>query len=333
MLCEPACCEHVYTIASPPCYDTSVEWIRAHLVLVYGLGLGVVVLTGAVLVSDKFATSGESDSYTWGSYGGTNRFVPSEQFTGTSRSASPLEQPFTLAEVSRNLQNNPDRVYASLSQGAPTRSTTATGTFAPQDDAIEELLRSIKPDEYIGNLTSGEKNLDEIYHFIPKNILSGVVYEARTLTPAQQALYTYGNEAGSVIETYDSLWGGTQANIHRAFIEDRADPTKANALERLAAGLFDVSASLSSMEIIPAAIQSRHNDLIAAYKAVGEQTVALSKTRTDDEALTAIEAYNASAEQFLRAYLAISTVFTLNSVSFSSTDPGRMFVYSESQSL
>ena len=308
-----------------------MDWIRTHLKTVYGLTLGLIVITGAVLVSNKFATTSGGDSYTWGSYGDTGRFIPSDQYTGSTPLNTNSGEIFTVAEISQKLQNSPDRVYASLGPKG-SNPTSATITDKP-DEAIEALLKSIAPSKFVGNMTSGEKSLDEVYHFIPKNILTLAPQSAQKLTDAQQGLYTYGNEAGSIVENYDSQWGATQANIHRSYVEDRESIEKAAELARLAKGLADVAGSLSAIEFVPTGMTLRHKDLIAAYTAVGEQTLAISKARTDDELLPAIENYNASAEQFLRSYLAISTIFTLNSVSFGTTDPGRVFVYSERQQL
>ena len=313
-----------------------MDWIRTHLTLVYGMGIGLLLLIGAVLVSDKFATSGQDDAYTWGSYGGGGRFIPSEQFQGSSREAPPYEQPLTIAELSRNLQTNPDRVYASLVPGASVPqnalyygTTTAEGALEFGADAVDALLKSIKPSAYTGNLTSGE-TLDEIYQFIPKNIGATGISDQRQMNKTQRDLYNYGNEAGSSIELFSSIWAPVQANIHRSFVEDRSNAEKATSLKRLGDALVEVGLSLSYMEFIPIAMKTAHRDLATTYQEVGEKTILIADARTDDELLTAIEAYNVSADEFLRAYLSVSTVFNLNSVTFSDVDPGRMFVYTAS---
>src|SRR3989344_1373485 len=107
--------------------------MKAHLTLLYGIGLGLLVLFGMVLVSNKFATNNGGDSYTWGTYGGAGRFVPTEQFVGSPRNDAPLEAPITIAELSRTLQTNPDRVYASLGPGnAAPASNSFFGTTTAQ---------------------------------------------------------------------------------------------------------------------------------------------------------------------------------------------------------
>lgn len=317
-----------------------MDWMKAHLTLVYGIGLGLLVLSGAVLVSNKFATYGGGDSYTWGTYNGAGRFVPTEQFIGSSRNDAPLEVPITIEELSRTLQTNPDRVYASLGPGgtAPASNnffgtTTAEGVIELGADAVDALLKSIKPTAYTGNLTADEGTLDEIYHFIPKNIGSVGVSEQSKMTKAQQELYNYGNEAGSFIELYSSIWAPVQAGIHRSYVEDRGNPEKATALKKLGNGLYEVGLGLGGMEIIPSAMTKQHRDLVAAYKTAGEKTEAIAFAITDDDLYVALVDYNRSADEFLRSYLAITTVFTLNSVTFKETDPGSVFVYNASQTF
>lgn len=313
-----------------------MDWIRTHLTLVYGLGIGLLLLTGAVLVSDKFATSGQNDAYTWGSYGGGGRFVPSEQFTGSTREAPAYEQPLTIAELSRTLQTNPDRIYASLVPGASVPqsdvyygTTTTEGALEFGADAVDALLKSIRPSAYTGNLTSGEV-LDDLYQFIPKNIGALGVSDHTQMNKAQRDLYNYGNEAGSSVELFSSIWAPVQANIHRSFVEDRSNVEKSTSLKRLGSALVEVGLSMEYMELIPLPMKTAHRDLATAYKNVGEKTILIADARTDDELLTAIDAYNASADEFLRAFLSVSTVFNLNSVSFSDVDPGRVFVYTAS---
>lgn len=332
MLCT---CTHHSTVYT--CYDNAVDWIRAHLTLVYGIGIGLLILTAMVLVSDKFATNVQDDAYTWGSYGGGGRFIPTEQYLGSSREAPPYEQPVTITEISRNLQMNPDRVYASLVPSASIPqgnlyfgTTTTEGALELGEDAVDALLKSIKPSAYTGNLTASEGTLDEIYHFIPKNIGSAGVSNQRQMNKTQRDLYNYGNEAGSSVELFSSIWAPVQANIHRSFVEDRANPDKAASLKKLGNALTEVGLSLSYMELIPLPMKTAHGNLAAAYQKVGGKTIAIADARADDELLAAIDLYNAAADDFLKAYLAVSTVFNLNSVSFSDVDPGRMFVYTAS---
>jgi hypothetical protein len=308
-------------------------WLREHTTLLYGIGVGLVVLTGAVLVSNKFATNTETTQYTWGSYGGAGRFISSEVFDTSLTDPLPLEEQFNIADLYRNLETNPDRTHASFVSGTPSTVgelndlITSGEVFEFGEQSIEEFLASITPSASTQALFT-DSDQESAYYYIPKTLSTGPVRTTFEMTDAERALYNYGNDAGAPIELYGTLWGNTQAFVHRGFVEDRDDPKKREDLLKLAGGLSDVSMSLKDLDFMPGEVTKYHADIVDAYAAVAEKTRALAQTQTDEELLTAIEDYNAAADEFLRAYLSLSNVFLLNNITYPETEPGRVFVYS-----
>jgi hypothetical protein len=314
-------------------------WIREHLIIVYGVGVAILVLTGAILVSNKFATNTRADPYTWGSYGDAGRFIPTDAFGGSLRNPQPLDERFTVSDLYRNLETNPDRVYASLTPGidAPSSftlfdaTTTPEGIFEFGEGAIDALLASIQPSAYTGNLTATEGlDLDSVYSYIPSSISSATTTLDQPMSKEQNDLYHYGNDAGSPIELYGSLWGSVQSNIHRSFVEDYTNQDKAASLERLAEAVFEVGLSIQRLNQVPDTIQEKNKDLADAYKDIARKTLAISKITTEADLLVALDEYNASADKFLKTYLAIVTTFSLNGITYDDNEPGRVFVYTAS---
>jgi hypothetical protein len=310
-----------------------MSWLREHTTLLYGIGVGLVVLIGAVLVSNKFATNTETSQYTWGAYGGAGRFIPVETFDTSLSDPLPIEEQFSIADLYSNLETNPDRVHASFISGTPPAVSelndliTSGELFEFGEQSIEEFLASIKPSASTAALFTDSD--DSAYYYVPETISIGSPRTTYEMTEAERALYNYGNDAGASIELYATLWGNTQAFIHRGFIEDRTDPKKKGDLLKLAGGLSDVSLSLTDLDFMPQEVEKYHADLADAYAAVAEKTRTIANVQTDEALLAAIEDYNATADEFLRTYLSLSNVFLLNNIAYPETEPGRVFIYSE----
>ena len=309
-----------------------MSWFHEHLTLVYGITVGLIVVAGAVLVSNKFSTNSESTQYTWGSYGGGNRFVPTENLNQSLTKPLPLKEQFSVADLFHNLETNPERTNASFVAGnipivsAIKNSTSTVGTFKFDEASIEQLLASLKPSAKTQALPGAQQGV--AYYYVPKNISVPPPPPNIERSETQLALYNYGNDAGTPIELYATLWGSTQAFIHRGFVEDRSDPEKVAELLRLADGLSDVAASLKELENIQAQVTKQRARLVKAYEAMAEKTRAIAGAKTDDAVLAAVESYNTTADDFLIAYLSVASVFSLNGVTFSPEESGRVFVYS-----
>lgn len=308
-------------------------WMREHSMIFYGIGVGLVVLVGAVLVSNKFRTDTDTTQYTWGSYGGASRFTPGEVFDASLQDPLLPEKKLSIAELYRNLETNPDRTHASFVSGnIPLLSdlkdaAQSGGALQFTSESIDEFLASLKPSATTKNLLGGDTQ-DTAYYYVSQTIVPPPPRSTNDMTEAERALYNYGNDAGAPIELYGILWGNTQAFVHRGFAEDRTDEKKRSDLLRLADALSDVSESLKVLDFMPESVTSRHAKLADAYETIAEKTRTIAKANTDEELLTAIDDYNKAAEEFLAAYLALANVFALNNISYPETEPGRVFVYS-----
>ena len=300
----------------------------------YGIGIGLLILAGAVLISDKLAVDPSQSGESWGTLGSASLLETA--YVGSSYDAQPLQENFTIADLYRNLESDPDRFYASLnpeqnkSKTNITGTTTGGGYLEYDSSSIDALLAAMKPSSSV-NPTGSDQDLQNVYNFIPASIMGTSTPTDKPLTASQQALFEYGNEAGQPIESYFTLWGQGQAQVFKNFIEDKGDPDKAAAALAIADALYEVGDSLSRMEVVPAQMASHHAKLAASYQMIGEDLALVAKADNDDSLLAAIETYNASVEQFARNYLAVVTVFSANGVTFDSDRPGRVFVFTPIQ--
>lgn len=311
-----------------------MDWFREHVVLFYGIGIGLLILIGAVLVSDKFATTPiPSGHVTWDAIGGAQKFASQETFQHELINAAPLDNNFTIADIYRNLESNPERFYASLNPdnnptGARTTHTTAgDGSLTYDTGSIDALLAALKPTSALSFSASDGVDLKNVYSYIPSSIVGSSTPGEKTLTAAQYALYEYGNEAGGSIESYMTLWGNAQASIFKGFLEDIHNPEKADQARAVAEGLIEVGESLERMEVLPPAVVSAHKNLYESYKTIGENLIVVTEANSDDSLLSSIEKYNASVDQFARNYLTIVTIFSLNDITYDSNEPGSVFVF------
>lgn len=304
--------------------------------VLYGVGIGILILAGATIVANKLATSTQSTSYTWGTEGGAGRFVPSEFFKGSLRDAPNLPERFTISDLYRSLESSPDRFFASLNLPrsgdgkAPVVEATKEGTLEYDEAAVEALLASLRPSSYVvtpSEDSSIEGDIANIYNYIPSSIVGTTTDIKKPMNQNQRHLHLYGIEAGQPIESYFTLWGSAQSQIFKNLFEDRSNPEKIQSAKDVARALFDIGDTLERMSEVPASIKPQHDTLAASYKVVGRTLIPLINAKTDAELLSRLEEYNTLVEKFARDYLAVVAIFAANEIKYDESEPGRVFVF------
>ena len=172
--------------------------------------------------------------------------------------------------------------------------------------------------------TTQDTAAPDAYSVIPTGLMSTTTQGSRSAT--QQSLYDFGNEIGSFIQAFEDEHP-TMSFILKNHAEDRSDPQKAAAVERLAQSLKEVGQNLMSIETVPSGMTSTHTALAKSYIAVGTNLALVAKAKDDAEFLHAIETYNASADIFVKNYIATASLFGAYGVTFSPTDAGSVFTF------
>lgn len=306
-----------------------MEWIRTHPVLATVIAIGLIVGGGALLAWDKIAFSpNTTGGYTWGQLG-------AGEYRGVldGRAGRSNGQQLTPDDLYEELvaENQPDisiipqtDVFARFAS-----STTSSGEILFSADDIAELIAAlgtsaqvVPPQDPFGE----EFTLSDVYSFLPGGLISTTSQTERK-TLRQRTLFDYGNEVGSYVESFRDF-NRNQSNTLRQFLEDTGSETKAEAVRDLGNAFQRLGRDLARMDNVPSDIETEHLTFARGYETLGELLLQVAEARDDEALLSAIQTYNAAADEFAESYLTLITIFSINEVEFNSYDSGRMFTFS-----
>lgn len=312
-----------------------MEWIKSHSTIFYALAVALVVITGAVLVSDKFSTTTVGgDSVSWGM--DTQRFLPQNAIV-SERSGDGVSAAFNEDTFFQHLANTKDdeASYRSLKElGATLEKTpptiTASGTYQFDDTALLGFLGSIDTQAAFAITKEDEDDMElaDVYSFIPSNASTpNPPAERARRNSTQLDLFDYGNNAGIYILSQVEQWGAKQNNIIKRFLEDPSDNYKIQDMNDLAYSFIKLGVDLEEMTSVPEAVKTAHLRLAQRYKEIGEHTRAVAQAKTEDELITAMLTSNEASNAFVKDYVTLADIFLVYEVSFSNTDYGRVFSF------
>jgi len=295
-------------------------WIRAHPYFAATIAtLGLLIL-GTTLFLQRTDVNPASSSGAWGGAGGL--------FFANLRATAPYRP---SAEDVTYVQSIAQAVPF-IPIPKPSQSNQQEGAEGETHDNIAALLALlVQPNS---TAAGSSEETPDTYAFIPQGfITTSTSNESRTVTPGQESgLHEYGNQVGTYIKDFEDMHrAGPQ--ILKDHIEDRANPQKIAALERLASDMEYLGISLLEMDYVPANATAMHKAYAAAYKAAGANLIKVSETTTDEEFVDAIATYNASVEELTKRFLMLVALFGANNITFSSSDPGSVFMFNPSLSL
>ena len=189
--------------------------------------------------------------------------------------------------------------------------------------------------------------------------LSRILSPTDTRTPEQQELFDYGNAAGSLIKTFEDTHGDTSQAL-KTFFDTHTDTSKAAGIPEIAVTYAQLkansapvssavtsaqaaarvqaiaeeytglSAAIAGLQNVPPWAETANVKLVKGYADVGKGLSQLSEAETDAQLLDAITAYNASADEFIKNYVALVKLFSAYGVKFSANDPSAIFSFSAS---
>lgn len=295
-----------------------MSWLRTHLYLVSLVGaLGVIVL-GAFIVMNKSTIDPQPAGLrAWGGVG-SNLFDPTD--VRTERQPLPQENLYT------EVQSGPPFYYAPATNQLPFMQSQGGDDFD-----FESFITLLSAPSGGGKSAQTSGTEFDAYSFIPRGLISTSTGD-RERTPTQQALFNYGNEAGSYIQSYEERYRAAPQILKDQF-EDRENTEKNEALRSLAGALEDVGFQLEALEEVPSEVSAAHLKVAASYKEIGKKLALIPEATSDEKIIDAMLTYNAAVETFTKNYISLATLFSLYGVTFSQNDPGHVFTFSSTPTL
>ncbi len=135
---------------------------------------------------------------------------------------------------------------------------TGEASSAFNYDALIAALSSPKGSS-TSTATSGTGNpnaaITNVYAYIPSGLVS--VQSPATRTKLQQSLYSYGNEVGSSIQSFEQQFPN-ESQVLMDQAQDRTDAGKAASVQTIAHALSALGDSLLAMESVPSQMTAAH---------------------------------------------------------------------------
>lgn len=291
-----------------------MEWLRMHAYL-GALGVAaVLVVAGGFVVAEHSPSSGSPSTVTWG--GGS----PVAQYQ-TSSQPSPQQ-------IAQAVVQNQDPATLNL---PPLATSTPASAFEPTSGSfdylalLEQLSSSVSPNAANVNVQTETSAATSGYTLIPETLVATSASPA--MTAQQEALYNYGNEIGGEIQSFEGM-NSNQAQVLKDQIEDRTDPTKAAAVVSLGQGLASVGQFMNHIQDVPPSAAALNSALAQSYIDIGNKLQLVPKAQGDANVVQAIENYDTAADTFVKNYGAMAQLFSSQGVTFSSSDPGSVFSFS-----
>jgi len=293
-----------------------MDWLRLHPYTLIAVAISILVLIGAYLIQQRLGV--EPDPNRTVAWGGFNGFLYPVDTGGRVNTTAEQTQP----DLYRDVQSGPPFWYSPPTDGGAMQSDT--GAF--DVEAFIAMLSEGSPSTGSDTGSVGTETFFDAYSFIPRGLIATSA-PTKVLTESQQALRTYGNEAGSYIQVFEDR-NRDMTRVLKDQFEDPEDALKRNALIGLAGSLAGVGESLESIQEVPAEARSANAKLAGGYRDMGAKLALVPNAGTEEELISAMLIYNAAVEGYVKNYVALVTLFSLAEVTFGADEPGSVFMFS-----
>lgn len=302
-----------------------MNWIRLHPYLSTLITAGILLLIGGSIVIEHAQTVTPTDTTAWGSGTfNTQATAVSDTNTNTTDQASIIEQAVNTAVSSTPA---PNYTPPTATNTASTDTTAPSKTF-DYNSFLLSLTQAATSTHKIQNASTTAEVIASAYAYIPRGLISTSTPSIPERTATQAALYHYGNEVGSYIQSFDESHADT-THILQDQIADRNNPDKIAAVERLGKDLAAVGKQLDDVSDVPPTISAAHKALVASYTEIGQDLQKVPQTSYDSDFIAAIKTYDAAADTYTKNFIQLSLVFTANGVIFSPQDSGSVFTFTQ----
>lgn len=298
-----------------------MEWFRTHPYASALLGAGILLVGGTFVVEQHSqVASGGNSAWQENSGSGLNplSYAPSETSPGSQVQPSIVQQ----VESSPPYTYTPGATPSASATGATQTPAQNSGGF--NFDSFVAML-SAESAASSSTQTNANTGLQNAYAFIPQGLISTSSPQT-SRTPQQDALYQYGNEVGSLVQSFE-IEHSNESQVLKDQIEDRGNAAKASAVQQLAQNLSALGTSISNVTDTPSEMVSAQSALAAGYTSIGAKLKLVPQAQSDTDLINAVKGYDAAADVFIKNYVAFATVFSAYGVIFASEDPGSVFSF------
>lgn len=304
---------HEYPIAQQPLEaDTTptekASWVHRHP---YVAGTIVIIALGIIGVSIVVTRTGVQGDQSSGNWVGTGSI-----FSG-GRQETTAAARLQAQEAVKQQSQETELGYIPV--------TINTGGGEEQsfgNDLTELLAQLVQPQ---GTSTGVSMDTSSAFSFIPQGLISTKT-PGKKLTPEEEALRTYGNEIGTLVQGFETSHGNSP-QILKDHAEDRGNAEKAARVDQLGYQMAELGRDLGQVQAVPASIAAAHAAFATTYRQVGTNLTKIAATKSDEELIDAINTYNASVESLSKRLSVLIGVFSANNVTFSSDEPGSVFMF------
>lgn len=279
--------------------------IRSHIYASLLSLAGILILIGAFIVSNQAPVSPSAPSNAWGS-GVVARANPISNIVGDPTPANPS-------------LSGKDYTYIS-----PFRKASQTAPKQPDDTLDWQALQKQLTKPTASTKIASDDSSVDAYSFIPTGLTAPAV-SVRPQTEAARQLYEYGNGIGTMIQSYEGNHAN-QAAILTDFARERTSASKQAAMKKLGDDLAAVGDEMDSIEPAPPEIGTTAHTLADSYREIGAKLALIPDAKTDADVGQAMLIYDASAEDFVRKYIALAQIFQAHGISFGKDEPGSVFM-------
>lgn len=305
---------HEYPVASatpqPPA-PPKHGWVHNHPYLATAVAAGALFILVGAVVAERSGVASSTGANNWVGASGI--------FSGGARTA-PSSERISALETLRNRAPDTALPYIPLPAQNDGGSTENFGN-------LNELL-SLLTTPPSGGTTGVDASAS--FAVLPQGLVS--LSSPPKLSAEQQVLYQYGNDVGNIIQSYDSMHTNS-IQILKDQAEDRGNAQKAAAVKQLGYDMALLGRDLLDMGSIPPSMKSAHDAFATSYRIAGTNLSKIPDAADDKAFVDAITTYNASIEALSKRYIVLVQLFSSNNVTFSSSDPGSIFMFNSSPSF
>jgi hypothetical protein len=287
-----------------------------HPYLLASLALSAILIIGVLFVLSRQPVSPRSAD-TWGVYGGVRTLAPSFGPTKGPGEDSSSENFTAPAYASITL----------LSDGG-VQAGDETGEYG-NPDSLDDLLFALATQHIYPNNGAGLIDVADAFSFFPTGIRAIHEEQQPAMSDRQMALFQYANAIGTHIQAHEVRYrsGGDRDPLTLIF-EKRGDVETIASARAIAEMFGDLGKRVRSVPP-PEGIEAAHKALADGYENLETflKAVIEASTKSDEEILEAVYAYNSAADTLAEAFVNIATIISVSEIPLSSSDAGSVFVF------